>query len=265
VPSQQAANFVHGTRDAITFLRSRRNPFRRVLDHSPDRRTVTRGRTTRVAVVGHSLGAFAISYVQGIDRRVEAAVALDKLAGAAQMGVPKPRPVVPALGIQSEYGFTVQPYYLNNGSSLTPSPGPPSQGPDPRREAATGFDAWRAAAIDSQLIVPRASTHLEYTDIAYALPASRYGQDVASYYVQAWLDKYMKHRRGASRRLRATSFRYLEPVGGGRWSAVRLRRVKRLSFYYCSGFAWRRGASGSRPASRGRMLVRRDLGHVGGC
>ena len=26
------------------------------------------------------------------------------------------------------------------------------------------------------LIVPRASTHLEYTDISYVLPASRYGQ-----------------------------------------------------------------------------------------
>jgi fermentation-respiration switch protein FrsA (DUF1100 family) len=282
VPSQQAANFVHGTRDAITFLRSRPgrrypnpasgsarvdavNPFWRQLDGSPDRRSVTRGRRVRVAVIGHSLGAFAISYVQGIDRRVEAAVALDKLAGAAQMGVPKPRPVVPALAIQSEYGFTVQPYYLNNGSSLTPSPGPPSQGPDPRREEKTGWDAWRAAGVDTQLVVPRASTHLEYTDIAYALPASRYGQDVASYYVQAWLDKYMKHRRGASARLRARSFKYLEPVGGATWSPVRLKRADRLSFYYCSGLAWRRGPSGSRPSSRGRVLVRRDMASVGGC
>jgi dienelactone hydrolase len=92
VPSQQASNFIHGTREAITFLRSRTNPFRGVLDRSPDRRSVTPGRRVRVAIIGHSLGAFAVSYVQGVDRRVEAAVALDKLEGAATMGVPRPRP-----------------------------------------------------------------------------------------------------------------------------------------------------------------------------
>ena len=43
------------------------------------------------------------------------------------------------------------------------------------------------------VIVPRASTHLEYTDIPYVLPASRYGQDVASHYTQAWLGKYLQH------------------------------------------------------------------------
>ena len=43
------------------------------------------------------------------------------------------------------------------------------------------------------VIVPRASTHLEYTDIAYVLPASRYGQAVASIYTQAWLAKYLQH------------------------------------------------------------------------
>ena len=45
------------------------------------------------------------------------------------------------------------------------------------------------------LIVPRASTHLEYTDIALLLPASRYGQAFTSVYVQRWLGRYMKHRR----------------------------------------------------------------------
>ena len=52
------------------------------------------------------------------------------------------------------------------------------------RERKTGFDAWREAGVDSMLVVPRASTHLEYTDIPFVLPASRYGQDLASVYVQ---------------------------------------------------------------------------------
>ena len=50
------------------------------------------------------------------------------------------------------------------------------------------------------VIVPRASTHLEYTDIAYVLPACRYGQDVASHYMQAWLGKYLQARPGRRRR-----------------------------------------------------------------
>ena len=90
-------------------------------------------------------------------------------------------PIVPALAIQSEYGFTVSPWCLSGGSSLTPEPSP--DGPDPMRERATGYDAWRGAGVDSMLVVPRASTHLEYTDIPLVLPASRYGQALSSVYV----------------------------------------------------------------------------------
>ena len=97
------------------------------------------------------------------------------------------------LALQSEYGFTVSPYLTSGGSSLTPQPTP--DGPDPKRERATGYDAWRKAGVDSMLVVPRASTHLEYTDIPLVLPASRYGQALSSHYVQAWLDRYLKHQR----------------------------------------------------------------------
>ncbi len=74
--------------------------------------------------------------------------------------------VVPALAVQSEYGFNAQPYFMQHGSSIQGKPGPPTEAPDPRREQKTGFDGWRAAGVDSMLVVPRASTHLEYTDIA---------------------------------------------------------------------------------------------------
>src|SRR5256885_10036539 len=117
---------------------------------------------------------------------------------------------------------------MMGGSAFTGRPAGPSKAPDPRREEKTGFDAWRKAGVDSMVIVPRASTHLEYTDINYALPASRYGQDVASHYVQAWLDRYLKHDRGAERRLLATRFGYLEPVRQGRWAPVGLNRADRL-------------------------------------
>jgi hypothetical protein len=85
------------------------------------------------------------------------------------------------------------------------------------------------------LVVPRASTHLEYTDIPLVLPASRYGQALSSVYVQAWLDRYLKHR-DTTDVLLGTRFRYLEPVGNGDWAPVTLRRGPLLSFYYCSAY-----------------------------
>jgi hypothetical protein len=275
VPFQQEANFTTGTEDALSFFLSTPakpyvspasadvdvnayNPFWQLFDRGADRRTVTPGRTTRVAIVGHSLGAAAVSKVQGTDARVEAVVALDKLTGPGSTGplsgegvVPK----VPALAVQSEYGFTVAPYFLNGGSSLTPSPASPTDRPDPMRERRTGFDAWRAAGLDSMLVVPRASTHLEYTDIPFVLPASRYGQAFASVYVQAWLNRYLKHAAAAP--LLATSFRYLEPTAVGTWTPISLSRADRLSFYYCSAYGVHDDG--------GKLVSSKDVAGVGGC
>ncbi len=273
VPFQQLSNFVVGTEDALSFFTSTPakhyanprsegaevsafNPYWKLFDRTPDPHPSTRGRTSRIAVIGHSMGAAAVSKVQGTDKRVAAVVALDKLTGPGAAGPLDGngnKPVVPALGLQSEYGFTVSPYLVSGGSSLTPQPSP--GGPDPRRERATGYDAWRKAGIDSMVVVPRASTHLEYTDIPLVLPASRYGQDLSSHYVQAWLDRYLKHQDNDAA-LTGTSFRYLEPAGGGQWKPVTLKRADLLSFYYCSAFGF---GSGSRVLSDG------DIAGVGGC
>ena len=272
-PAQQLSNFVVGTEDALSFFTSTPshhyanprsagakvttfNPYWRFFDRSPDRRTATPGRTTRIAIIGHSMGAAAVSKVQGTDRRVEAVVALDKLTGPGAAGPldgTGNKPVVPGLGLQSEYGFTVSPYLTSGGSSLTPQPSP--DGPDPRRERATGYDSWRKAGVDSMLVVPRASTHLEYTDIPLVLPASRYGQALSSHYVQAWLDRYLKHRRNDAA-LTGDTFRYLEPAGNGVWAPVTLHRGSLLSFYYCSAYGFHSGA---------RLLSNGDIAHVGGC
>jgi dienelactone hydrolase len=275
VPFQQTANFVKGTQDALDFLLATPDapypnpaagsaavngydPLWKLIDRTPDDRTATPGRTTKVAIVGHSLGAAAISYLQGVDPRVEAAVALDKLmSGADNMFDVDAHPVVPSLGVQSEYGFNVEPYVFMGGSSLAPTPISPTDGPDPQREEKTGFDGWRAAGVDSMVIVPRSSTHLEYTDIAYALPASRYGQDVAGYYTLAWLDKYLKHDPSADARLTADRLTYLEPGPGRLWSPVTLTRDDHLSFYFCSGWSFH--------TADGALAANGDVGGVGGC
>ena len=86
------------------------------------------------------------------------------------------------------------------------------------------------------MIVPRASTHLEYTDIAYVLPASRYGQAVSSVYTQAWLAKYLQHDPAADDTLLGTTLDYLEPDATGTWQPLTLDRAENLSCYFCSGY-----------------------------
>jgi dienelactone hydrolase len=261
VPFQQLANFTTGTEDALDWFLSPANPFGALLDRSPDTETATPGRTSRIAIIGHSMGAFAVSKVQATDPRVEAVVALDKLAGPHAPAIPSSGstadnvPVVPALAIQSEYGFSVTPYFLSGGSSLVPAYGDP----DPMRERRTGYDDWAAAGTDAMLVVPRASTHLEYTDIPYVLPASRYGQALTSVYVQAWLNRYLKHV-GDDAALLGTSLHYLEPRGKGVWAPVTLDRDANLSFRYCSAYAFHSGAH-----SRGPLVHDGDIGGVGGC
>ncbi len=260
VPFQQLANFTTGTTDALDWFLSVANPYGSRIDKTLDATPATPGRTTRVAVVGHSLGAAAVSQVQGTDERVAAVVALDKLAGkggtstfsSATESVANV-PTVPALAVQSEYGFSVTPYFLSGGSSLAPAGSP--DGPDPMRERRTGFDDWAAAGVDSMLIVPRASTHLEYTDIPYVLPASRHGQALTSTYVQLWLDKYLKHVENDDALL-GSRFTYLEPRGRGVWAPVSLDRSTGLSFYYCSGYDL--GAAGTQVRDP-------DIADVGGC
>lgn len=259
VPFQQIANFTTGTTDALDWFLSPANPYGAKLDRTPDTQTVTPGRTSRIAIIGHSLGAQAVSQVQATDPRVEAVVALDKLAASSGSGIPGAgastpnTPSVPALAIQSEYFLNPMPYFLSGGGGPLPSATP--SGPDPMRERTTGFDAWAAAGVDSMLIVPRASTHLEYTDIPYVLPASRYGQDLTSRYVQLWLDKYLKHR-DVDAQLLGTSFRYLEPRGKGVWAPVTVDRADALSFYYCSAYDLHAG---------GAEVRNPDIAGVGGC
>ena len=272
-PAQQLSNFVVGTEDALSFFTSTPsqhyanprsegakvsafNPYWQLFDRAPDRRTATPGRTSKIAIIGHSMGAAAVSKVQGTDKRVAAVVALDKLTGPGASGPldgTDNKPVVPGLGLQSEYGFTVSPYLASGGSSLTPEPSP--DGPDPKRERATGYDAWRKAGVDSMVVVPRASTHLEYTDIPLVLPASRYGQALSSHYVQAWLDRYLKHTSNdpaLTGERSATSNRQATVV----WAPVTLHRGSLLSFYYCSAYGFHSGS---------RVLANGDIARVGGC
>jgi hypothetical protein len=272
VPSEQDQNFIDSTEAAITFFLSTPsapyanagagslavnpyNPLWALFDHSPDTQTVTPGRTTRLALIGHSSGAVIASYLQGVDPRIETVVALDKLTATPDAisddqpetgSLPGPVvPKVPALALQAEYGFEPQPYFEASCSSFEPCPAAPGgtvgvpnldQAPNPNREEITGFNVWRKAGIDSMVIVPRASTHLIFSDSPPVLPASVDGMGIASYYVQAWLDKYLKHDPAANYALLSPTIRYIGPNASGQWVMQTFNRDDNLSFYFCSGY-----------------------------
>jgi hypothetical protein len=256
VPSEQQSNFVDDTEDGVSFLLATPehpyagtvNPLWAMVDHRPGDQSATKGRTTRLGLIGHSTGAVTVSYLQGVDSRIETAIALDKLTATpaainddkAVLGeLPGPVvPQVPTLGVQAEYFLEPQPYFLANCSSFHPCPASPSDAPDPRREEQTGFDTWRAAGVDSMVIVPRSSTHLDFTDTPPVLPASADGQGLTSFYSEAWLAKYLQHDPNADGALLATDISYLMTTDGDTRRRVTIDRDTHLSFYFCSGYAF---------------------------
>ncbi|MCW3041166.1 MAG: hypothetical protein JWM31_3071, partial [Solirubrobacterales bacterium] len=206
VPSQAGQPFYDGTEDALDFffsgpdapyvprpscstgtshaarqvarvrahLNSAYNPMHDVLD------------LRRVGVVGHSLGAAAVSYVGQLDPRVKAIVAYDNLGAPATAPVScksgsSPRPVAaltkPALGLSADYGLTPQPNLSE---------------PDPAAKSA-GSRALSQAGVDTAEFVIRGGTHYEFSFIPnVAFGGSLRGEDMASWYTTAWLDKYVK-------------------------------------------------------------------------
>ncbi|UTI66374.1 hypothetical protein NBH00_09225 [Paraconexibacter antarcticus] len=206
VPSQNGQPFYDGTEDALDFFFSGPGaPYvpRRSCSTGTDHAAKQRARVTagldsaynpmhdlvdfsRVGLVGHSLGAGAVSYIGQLDPRVRTIVAYDNLSApkAAPFGCrsgssPRPVPALtkPALGLSADYGLTPQP-------NLS----------EPVRGAkSAGSRALAAAGVDSAEFVIRGGTHYEFSFIPNpAFGASLRGEDLVSWYTTAWLDKYLK-------------------------------------------------------------------------
>lgn len=195
---QLEPNFVFGALDARDFLVSAQSPVHRLVD------------PRRVAVAGHSLGAYAAALTANGDprRRFSAAVAMDSYAHLGH-GV---RPRVPTLHLQSEQEFFS---------------GPRLGAPPPTALHATRRDHAQAVArgVPTLFAVLAASTHQEFAYVGPEahLPASSTGQRVATYYALAWFDRWLKGDRSATRRLLAQRFDAsvdTSAIGLGRWDPV---------------------------------------------
>jgi dienelactone hydrolase len=176
-----------------------------------------------IGVAGHSYGAEAASWLGQSDPRIKAVVAWDNLCvpvwpsptelvalAQAQQNLqplgffglptdcfgapagPTPRLHAPALGLSSDYLLTPEPYTVV---------------PDPDLKE-LGSLAYTKADVDTGEIVIRGGTHYEFGDVPTgAIPASRRGIDLVSWYTLAWFDRYLKGEASADARLLTTRWR----------------------------------------------------------
>jgi dienelactone hydrolase len=214
VPSQQAANFHDGTIDALRFfLSTPGSPYTpgtwsdaelaaakaggdadELEWFNPVWRSVDR---TRLGIVGHSLGASAVSAVQqcsdqgtlwqtlplctGRSFPIRAVVGWDALSGSGVV------PTVPAMSQQAD-GYFLFPTLSTSA-------------PDPNSSMG-GFELWDAAGLDVFMYVVRGGTHIEWSQVPYTA-ATTYGAPMNVFYTLAWLDRWVygtKARRAAGYR-----------------------------------------------------------------
>jgi dienelactone hydrolase len=203
-PSQQPYNFIAGTEDALNFLLSTPgSPYvplpsdtsGTVHSARQDRR-VAEGRNapynpayrfldaSRIGIIGHSLGASAVSQVccaGPYASVVDAVVAWDNLS--VPSGI---TPRVPAIGMSADYGLVQTPF--------TSEPNPQTKN--------SASHAYSAAGIDSAQLNWRGGTHYEWSYIPNeGFGATWRGMDMAAWYTTAWLDKYVKGDPTADSRL----------------------------------------------------------------
>ncbi|MEX2196246.1 MAG: hypothetical protein WD844_13250 [Thermoleophilaceae bacterium] len=194
IPYQQLENWLDAGSSGLDFALSDTNPFAAATDRS------------RAALVGYSLGARAVSVLQGRDDRVDAAVALDNLAsdgngdagspsggGAAGTviggelpgGPPVPvTPRVPAIGLGSD------------------GPGPGNTSPS-REQKKTAYSQWRSSGLPTMELVFRGVAHGDFSQNPRS-SNSTYAR-LFAHYTRAWLDRYLGGDAGAVDRLLAGS------------------------------------------------------------
>ncbi len=222
VPFQQEANFVDGTVDALEFMLSTPSseylPSARLGQTNPwtpeareAQKAMSDGKEEldwvnpfwaqldrdTIGLAGHSLGGSSVSIVQqcsdlgdlwdpavagqavvpecgGTAYPIRAVVGWDGLS--ATRGARPIVPLVPGMTQQADgYFFNVQPAFT---------------APNPRGHLGV-HDRWVQAGQDTYSFSVRGGTHLEWTDLPYALPATSYGTSMATAYTAAWMDRFL--------------------------------------------------------------------------
>lgn len=185
------ATFVLGAFDAVDWLRSRSNPWRKRIS------------SNRIGIVGHSAGAdAAVNAANGDPSRFRAAVAWDTFGNM----LPSVRPRVPTMLQVSEQQQVLGPFRQR----------PPAD----KWSAIRIGRSFRGAGVANMTLALRGSTHQDWSHLplqsanplggAPIAGASRLGERVALHFTLAWLDRFLKtkkaDRRSGQARLVARTF-----------------------------------------------------------
>ncbi len=180
-PTDAFANAVDAMRSALAFTRTAANPYSAQTDAG------------NVALAGHSLGSIVAGYVQqDPDPGIHALIALDTLrrwlngdpggavfeCTAAQNVEITPR--VPALGFAKDQPCDARPDYAPLDLKLA------------------GFLHWREAGMPAMELDMAGYNHLDF-----ATPGSEDKHRVLSYFIGAWLDRWLQDDGSADQRLLA--------------------------------------------------------------
>jgi hypothetical protein len=144
----------------------------------------------------------------------------------------------------------------------------PTDAPPDYVSKQSGYQALADAGVDTQEVVLRGATHLEYTYIPTVLPASRLGERFASHYTVAWFDRYLKGDAAALNRLTTTEFdggadatsigagdfsqesalaNPTDPIAGNvPYTVAGMPVANALSFYYGSAYSLTDPATGAK-------------------
>lgn len=216
----------------------------------------------KVGLVGHSVGAIAVTEAGQEDTKIKAIVRYGYTGRIGEQGnngiqsTAITNSHAPTLIMPSEYPEAPQPFVRQQ------APGSLEHGYRQIRCDPNDTEEYNrlnpCTNLDVMQVAMRASTHYDW--VAYpGRPASRYGERVAFYYTLAWLDAYLKGndindpvRLSAWRRLTAHTFDNsadASSIGSGTWDSVvgnqpykidGLSIPNRLSYQYRSMY-WLQG------------------------
>ncbi len=211
---QDQANFVNGTVDALRFLlstpdhpyvpvgwnaarRAAANTLVNADDLEWSNPTPDALDPTRLALVGHSLGASAVSIVQQCSSAYPDRVVSDAQLPTGCAGQRFPIRAIAAFDALMGGVIPVVPAFDHraDGYFVNAVPTPTAPAPDDRTGPSSPYGQWQTAGVDACSITVRGGTHAEWSEIPYIVSATRYGMPQARYYVRAWFDRYLSATR----------------------------------------------------------------------